>query len=117
MPRAARGGATTRAVHLRTELFDRRNFQPVCSCVVDGRAKSILRIACRHSKKFDERSEQFADSSIVKTSAGSSLINSTLEGSISNRSGCYWGITSDGPSTFTTGGGFHLPVRACDFGA
>src|SRR6516165_8086190 len=30
---------------------------------------------------------------------------------------CYWGITSEGPSTVVIGGGFHLPVSASDFGA
>src|SRR5262249_48959025 len=28
-----------------------------------------------------------------------------------------WGLTSERPSSFTTGGGFHLPVSASDFGA
>jgi hypothetical protein len=29
----------------------------------------------------------------------------------------YCGLTSEGPSTFAIGGGFHLPVSASDFGA
>ena len=29
----------------------------------------------------------------------------------------YWGITPELPWIFVTGGGFHLPVRASDFGA